>query len=188
MGQGKYWKYQKCRTFKGVWFFFFFLSWTTVTESDIYFFEASKPWSYFRFEMRLLDYKKELLFFIEVDGSPFISLIFDSDYPGPQSRGLGRRSGKKKRIETDFVHCPRKYYLLSRRTPLCLEEWIRIYQSLGHMELKKLMERLSVGFSLLIGKFYKGMELITVFSVDIWSQLVKGIIYVFKKPDNVMCY
>lgn len=63
-----------------------------------------------------------------------------------------------------------------------------VYQSLVHMELKKLMERLSVGFSLLIGKFYKGMELITVFSVDTWGQLVKGMIYIFKKSNNIMCY
>lgn len=41
--------------------------------------------------MRFLDYKKRFIFFIEVDGSPFISLIFDSDYPGPQSRGLGEK-------------------------------------------------------------------------------------------------
>lgn len=69
-----------------------FLSQTTVTESDIYIFlKASKPWSYFHFEMRFLDYKKRFIFFIEVDGSPFISLIFDSDYPGPQSRGLGEK-------------------------------------------------------------------------------------------------
>lgn len=47
--------------------------------------------------MRFLDYKKGFIFFIEVDGSPFISLIFDSDYPGPQSRGAGGEgAGRRK--------------------------------------------------------------------------------------------
>lgn len=69
----------------------------------------------------MLDYKKEFIFFIEVGGSPFISLIFDSDYSGPQSRGWGKRRGKKKKNR--FFHCPKEYFLISQRTkkPLVLK-------------------------------------------------------------------
>lgn len=77
----------------------------------------------------MLDYKKEFIFFLEVGGSPFISLIFDSHYSGPQSRGWGKRSGKKNKIEFFIVQKSIFLYPKELRNPLYLKEWIMIDQS-----------------------------------------------------------
>lgn len=57
-----------------------------------------------------------------------------------------------------IFHCPKKYFLLSLRTEKCfvLRGLNNDLSVLIHMELEKLMERLSTGFSLLNGKVYKG--------------------------------
>lgn len=91
---------------------------------------------------------------------------------------MGEEEWKEEKNRDRIVHCPKKYFLLSLRTKktLVLRGVNNDLSVLKHMEVKKLTERLLVGCSLLVGKIYKGMVLITVFSVDIWGQLFKGMI------------
>lgn len=141
----------------------------------------------------MLDYqkkkKKDFIFFIEVDGTPFISFIFDSHYPGTQSKGCVKKSRKKNKDR--IFHCPKKcggfFFFLSIRTKkaLVLRGMNNDLSVSIHMERSKFMERLSVGLSLLNGKIYRGMILITVFFLQLFEVSYSKEFYKFLKKQRI---